>query len=302
MKPTVSVMMTAFNHQPFIRQAVESAVSQQTGFPIEIVIGEDCSADHTRDILQELQREHPKAIRLLLREENWGRRRNFMDVLDSCRGTYVAILEGDDYWTDPHKLQLQVELLERRTECALSFHPVIKHFEPSGFEKAFYPPGRQSTYTVHDLLERNFIATCSVVFRNRLFDPFPDWFQHVPAGDWPLHVLNAQHGDIAYLDRLMGVHRIHPGGVWSPKSAEQRLRAKIEVLDTMYRNLPPALTPPAARGLHAQYLQLIWIHLRRLDRVNLTRTMAAVKASDAVSLGGLARRLPGALRRAKDQI
>jgi glycosyltransferase involved in cell wall biosynthesis len=297
MTPTVSILMTAYNHEAFIRQAVESVLAQETAYPLEIVIGEDCSTDGTREVLEELWSQHPQAIRLLLRPENWGRRRNFMDALASCQGRYVAILEGDDYWTDSQKLQRQVELLEAHPEYALSFHPVLKRFEVSNRQKAFYPPGRQSEYTIHDLLERNFIATCSVLFRNRLIEGFPDWYLQVPAGDWPLHALNARHGAIAYLDQLMAVHRIHPGGVWSPKGAAQRTRAKIDVLETLHDHLGPDFSAATARGLRTLYLQLLWVHLRRRDLPGFLRALGDVRASDAAGLGDLVRGLPEAQRR-----
>ena len=103
----VSVCMITYNHERFIAQAVESALMQETDFDYEIVIGEDCSTDGTRQVLLDLHDRHPDRIRLLLREKNIGASHNFVGTLEACRGEYVAFLDGDDYWTCPNKLQKQ---------------------------------------------------------------------------------------------------------------------------------------------------------------------------------------------------
>src|SRR3712207_1086613 len=100
----VSVLMLAYNHEKFIAQALDSALMQQVNFDYEIVIGEDCSTDNTRDILIRYQKEYPHRIRLLLPEKNLGMHDNLIQTFKACRGDYIAFLEGDDYWTSPNKL------------------------------------------------------------------------------------------------------------------------------------------------------------------------------------------------------
>lgn len=258
MKPKVSILTTTYNHEAYIADAVESMLMQETSFPYELVIGEDCSTDSTRDILLNYKARYPDQVRLLLREENVGRRRNWMETFYACRGEYIAVLEGDDYWIDSGKLQVQADFLDSHTECALCFHPVLKKFEEkSKLARRFDPPPGRALYELRDLLGRNFIATCSVMFRNGLFGRFPNWYRTVPAGDWPLHILNAQHGQIGYIDRVMAVHRIHEGGVWSPHAASRRLQSKIEVLETIGRHLGPAYRDDVERGLASMRLKLM---------------------------------------------
>ncbi|HMP08564.1 MAG TPA: glycosyltransferase, partial [Lacipirellulaceae bacterium] len=108
----VSVCMVTYNHERYIAQAVESALAQQTTFPVEIVIGEDCSTDGTRAILAGLAERHPGIVRLRLADANQGAKRNFVGTFAACRGEYVTILEGDDYFTNPAKLQLQADALD----------------------------------------------------------------------------------------------------------------------------------------------------------------------------------------------
>lgn len=287
--PKVSVLTTTYNHETYIRQAVDSILAQETNFSYELVIGEDCSTDRTRLILDEIQTANPEIIRLLARKENWGRRRNFIDTFFSCKGQYIAILEGDDYWTSPHKLQQQADLLDHNPELSSCFHPAIKRFQADGKEKIFAPPSGKERYKLKDLLDRNFIATCAVMFRKGLFENFPTWYDQVPAGDWPLHVLNAQHGDIGYIPEVMGVHRIHEGGVWSPRKAVERLSAKISVLIALQEYLGRDYEAQIRRTIARYQLQTLWVLAKNRDMAGLRLELAAMRADGSVSLLQLAR-------------
>ncbi|MDQ3815609.1 MAG: glycosyltransferase family 2 protein, partial [Armatimonadota bacterium] len=120
----VSIVMVTYNHEKYIAQAVESVLMQETNFDYELIIGEDCSQDKTRAIVMDFQRRFPERIRLLLPEKNLGGsgKTNFLQTLAAAQGQYVALLEGDDYWTSPHKLQKQVDFLDSHPECAICFH------------------------------------------------------------------------------------------------------------------------------------------------------------------------------------
>ena len=254
----VSILTTTYNHERFIAQALESVLAQEVAFTYEHVIGEDCSTDRTRELLLGAQQQHPDKIRLLLRAQNIGRRNNFIDTFKACQGRYIALLEGDDYWTSTKKLQKQADYLDSHPECTICFHPVIKSHEEENWEKLFAPEPIKETYSLEDLLDRNFIATCSAMFRNHLFEEFPPWFLHVPAGDLPLHVLNAQHGYIGYINEAMAVHRIHSGGVWSPKRASDRLEARIAVLEALRGHLGPAYERQLNDSIATAQAQIVW--------------------------------------------
>ena len=217
--PKASISLLAYNHERFVAEAIESLLFQEVTFAYEIVVGEDCSLDSTREIVLNYQKKYPDKIRVFLSKKPLNNRQsgrlNLIRNLKACRGEYVALLDGDDYWTSPHKLQKQVDFLDNHPECSICFHPVVKLFEIEDKKKqVIYPPKRKNIYTIEDLLEGNFIPTCSTMFRNELFDEFPDWYFRIPMGDWPLHILNSQHGTIGYLDEVMGVYRIHRGGQW----------------------------------------------------------------------------------------
>lgn len=206
----VSVCMIAYNHEPYIVQAVESALMQQTNFDYEIVVGEDCSTDRTRALLVGLQQRHPGKIRLLLPERNLGMMPNFIQTLKACRGQYTALLEGDDYWTDPRKLQKQVDFLDANPGFVMCFHNVEVLDEAGNRTRA--NAGPQEVFSVKDVISREwFIMTCSIVFRNALLD-YPAWFYQVRNGDYALQLLVSRHGPVRYLDEVMSVYRKHGAG------------------------------------------------------------------------------------------
>ena len=228
--PAVSVCIITFNHEQFIRQAVESALAQTTTFDYEIVVGDDASTDATSQILAELERAHAPRLRVHRRPHNLGVGGNLAATLLECRGKYIALLEGDDYWIDEQKLQLQHDLLETHREYAICFHPVRAVREGSA-EAYRSPRGRVPRRTsLVDLIERGtYIPTASVMFRNRAGEGFPDWYSGLRIADLPLHVINARHGDIALIDRIMAVYRLHPGGVFSMIANADRVRAVVQM-------------------------------------------------------------------------
>ncbi|MBV9242488.1 MAG: glycosyltransferase, partial [Acidobacteria bacterium] len=121
-QPLVSICMITYDHEPFIAQAIEGVLGQQAEFEIELVIGDDVSTDATGRICREYQAKYPSTVRVLERSHNLGIALNFMTTLEACEGKYVAICEGDDYWTDPRKLQKQVDYMESRPALAVCHH------------------------------------------------------------------------------------------------------------------------------------------------------------------------------------
>jgi glycosyltransferase involved in cell wall biosynthesis len=229
--PTVSVAMITYRQEAYIAQAVESALTQETTFEVEIVIGEDCSPDGTRRVLLELEEKYPGRLRLLLHEENLGMSRNLEATLRACRGKYIAILEGDDYWTCSTKLEQQVQALEEDPSCVICFHNVEAIDEAAGSRTLLCRPDQKQRSTFHDLLVNNFIPTCSVLYRNGLIERIPEWMHGLGMADWPLHLLNAEHGDILYLDGVMAAYRSHPGGVWSSRGVASQCRQLVRVYE-----------------------------------------------------------------------
>jgi glycosyltransferase involved in cell wall biosynthesis len=232
----VSISITTYNHEQFIAQALDSVLMQESDFDYEIVLGEDESQDRTREICIEYARWHPNRIRLFLRSRKDviyinGKptgRFNFVENLKAARGEYIALLDGDDYWTDPHKLQKQVDFLDRHPSCAICFHPVRRIYEDGSREPEVIPENRKPFYGLEDLVERNFVPTCSTMFRSGLFGDFPDWFHKMWFADWPLHVLNAEHGQIGCIEEVMGVYRTHGSSVIATRTPVEGLQAYLD--------------------------------------------------------------------------
>ena len=219
----VSVCMLAYNHQEFIAQAVEGAIAQSGDFDLELVIGDDASSDDTSAILRTLQEKYPEQIKLRINPKNMGMMGNLEATLNECSGTYIAMLEGDDYWTDPKKLAKQAEFLEANRDFAICFHPV-QVLEPDGFKADRFTNEVASVTSINDLAKGNYIHTCSVVYRAGVFAEYPASFKSSTVGDYFMHMLFARHGLIKKLPDTMAVYRVHSGGVWS---AHNNLEKKI---------------------------------------------------------------------------
>ena len=235
----VSVLMITYNHQPYLTEAIESVLAQELDFDFELVIGEDCSSDGTREIVKEYQQRYPKRIRALLHGQNVGMLKNFVETLEACRGQYVALLEGDDYWTSPKKLQWQTEFLDRSPHCSACFHSAIRSEEGKGIaESILAPPPLKDSFTLDDLMTvGNFVPTASLMFRKKVISEIPPWFWDLAMADMSILILLAQHGSIGYIDKVMSVYRIHETGVWNGKPRVWRLHRNIE----FYEKIGPFL-------------------------------------------------------------
>ncbi|MFZ7120207.1 MAG: glycosyltransferase [Eubacteriaceae bacterium] len=238
-KPLVSVCIITYNHVKYISKAIDGALMQITNFDYEILIGEDASIDGTRNICIEYALKYPDKIRLFLNNRDnviyvnnrATGRWNLLNLLKNSKGTYVAICEGDDYWTDPEKLVLQVKYLDSQRDCSICFHNVLQIYQNNKIiPKPFCYKSQKKISNLLDLIKRgNFIPTCSVLFRNNIINEFPDWFNKTVVGDFPLHVLNAEYGDIGYINKIMGVKRSHIGGVWYSRNDIEKLMGFIEI-------------------------------------------------------------------------
>lgn len=233
-RPRVSVLILAYNHAAYIAPALQSALQQVTTFPVELLVGEDCSTDDTRDRILEIDRAHPGRLRLIFQPRNIGAGENLTQLLQAARGEYVALLEGDDYWTDPSKLQRQLDALDAHPDWTICFHRaevIDAAGRPLGYAPAAadFPP----VSTFDDLLRSNFISTPTVMFRHGLFPEFPQRFRRLAQQDWPLHLLNARHGSIGYLDRVMSAYRVHAAGAWNRKSLPERYSAIFDACDAV---------------------------------------------------------------------
>lgn len=222
-KPLVSVRLMVYNNEPYIREAVESILRQKTSFKVEIVVGDDFSTDNTLDIIKSYECTENVYFNILDRPiggEYWkdrqrlGRLYNFKNIIDNCQGKYIALLDGDDYWTDPLKLQKQVGFLENDSNYALCFHNVkVLNAGESDDMKSMLNGLSKVDFDTIDILKQWFIPTCSIVFRNSESLELPYWFTDCISGDIPLLLLLSLQGKFHFIDELCGVYRKHIAGV-----------------------------------------------------------------------------------------
>lgn len=226
----VSVCMITYNHGNYITQAVESIISQQTNFDFELVIGEDYSTDDTRLKISELMKKYPGKIKPSFRESNIGMTRNFLKTTNECEGRYIAFCEGDDYWTDPQKLQKQVDFLEANTDCGLVFtnhYSKYEFFNNSVVKSVIKIPLLNSVDYATEILKHNFIGTQTVMARKSLL---ADSLQtlNLPEKNWsscdtPLWCLMAMRSRIGFLRDYTAVYRVHDNSASSKSLIDKAL-------------------------------------------------------------------------------
>lgn len=216
--PVLSVLFITYNHEKYLRQSLESVLSQETDFDFEVVVGEDCSTDSTRDILREYKKAYPDKVRLLFRDRNFGRPTlNVYETAMECRGKYIATLEGDDYWIDTHKLQKAVDFLEAHPDYSGCANPALLIGE-DGTELSDKTPLRLYTwdkevYTLTDYRADDIWPgqTASIVTRNFWKDGLYDYTVIYRAHDfiddaWIL-LFTLLHGPIHHFDEVMSSWR-----------------------------------------------------------------------------------------------
>lgn len=248
--PLVSVVTITCQHAPYIAQNVAGVLAQRTTFPVEHLVGEDGSTDGTRETCLRLAAGHADRIRLVLRDRkdvmhSMGRPTGLANVLDLCgraRGRYIAVCPGDYHWTDPGKLQLQVDLMERRPELSACFTNAweLRNGERTDHLRAWLN-GRVPVgdVTLRDLIARNHIPAATFLFRRDLLYPSPPAFLTAPIGDWILVAHMAGKGPIGYIDRHTAVREVHAGGLISSKGRVHKLQVNLAWLHEL-RGMVPA--------------------------------------------------------------
>ena len=228
----VSVSLICYNQEDYITKAIDSVLMQEVDFKYEIVLSDDCSTDGTSDICLRYAKKYPNIIRLIKRDKNIGGVNNYIENYFLCKGKYVAFLEGDDFWIDPHKLQKQVDFLENNESyviCCSYVEIIDEHGKFCGRLSL----DRKDTTTIRDLCKGDYIATATCMVRNKLIKDVPKGIFKFNGCDWSFDLLNAQYGMIKFLDETLAAYRIHPNGAWSKKSQKQKSRDTIKLVNML---------------------------------------------------------------------
>ncbi|MBE0492289.1 MAG: glycosyltransferase [Sulfurospirillum sp.] len=230
--PLVSIACITYNHEHYIAQTIESFLMQETEFPFEIIIGEDCSTDNTRTIVESYRLHYPKLIRVLYPESNGGFQHNLVQTFQNCQGDFIALCEGDDYWTDPKKLQKQVDYLQNNPDCVITYG-AVQAFDENGIVYN-YVGGATFDLTREQLQNCHPINTLTTCFRNILGKLPPEYFV-TGYGDLFLWSLLGHFGTGKYINSILpSRYRIHAGGVHSSQSSQTKHAMLVETYFALY--------------------------------------------------------------------
>ena len=222
--PLVSVCLITYNQENYIQKAIKSIFDQEVGFPIEVIISNDCSSDNTHQKIEEILKYATNGfvVRYYNHEDNLGMMRNFSFAINECKGKYIAYFEGDDYWDYPKKLQTQVDFLEQNPDFAICCHNV-RFLENEKFINEIYLDkiNIKDKFTLEDLAKHNIVPTLTAVFRNTS-DKLPSWILESPIGDLPMFMMVAKHGKIKYINEKWAVYRSNIGE-WSKMGNQKNL-------------------------------------------------------------------------------
>lgn len=256
MKPIVSVLLITYNQQDFIAQAIESVLMQKVNFPYEIIIGEDLGPDNTRAICEEYARRVESgesivdrqmvSIKVLPRTKNLGVTGNWCDCAQQAQGKYMMMLDGDDYWTDPYKMQMQIDFMEAHPECVIchtnndilnmntgAINPSNKHDVPEGMILQEVMAGREqftsSTICLRTLAVKKYIP----------FDIYIE--EDFPCEDWPTFTILSAYGEIRYLPQSTTVYRVGQASITSEVNYDKVRRywqRSKHMAECIYKLLP----------------------------------------------------------------
>jgi glycosyltransferase involved in cell wall biosynthesis len=221
----ITVFLFSYNHSSFIEQAVDSILAQVTSFNFKIIICDDFSTDKTQDLLLNYKERYPDKISLILREKNLGYQKSILYALNYCDTKYIAILEGDDFWSDSNKLQKQVTYLEQNPDCSLCTH-WIKTKDQTGngiHEDSFSSKDKPQTFDKDFLFLPNVNTSpkgtgyhmLSWVFRTNHIKEIPSWIVKIRGFDDVMFVVLLQHGYCYCIQSFMGTYRLNDKSSWT---------------------------------------------------------------------------------------
>ncbi len=232
--PLLSICCATFNQEKYLCEALDSFLMQETNFPFEIIVRDDCSTDQTASIVRSYVKKYPHLIKPIYESENkYSKGINpFSTCLKHVQGKYIAICEGDDYWGDIEKLQKQIDFLVDNKDYVVTYHEACVIDENGKVLKELMFNGRDDLdYTADELMMHEFMQTCTLVFR-KVITQMPDEFNYVKNGDVFLTSLLGNYGHAKFMKSVSpAIYRTHPGGIWSKIKLEKK---NFHLVETYY--------------------------------------------------------------------
>ncbi|MFT5251374.1 MAG: glycosyltransferase involved in cell wall biosynthesis [Flavobacteriales bacterium] len=236
----VSIFILTYNQEQFIAQTIESILSQKTNFNFQLVIGEDCSSDNTRTICEQYVHDYGDKVKLLpALHSNIGLIANYIRTIKECDGKYIAICDGDDYWTDDLKLQKQVDFLEKNQDYSIVYTAVNRLY-PDGQSIDFKYSLNKTQLDFDDLVFDNFIYSVTALFRNTHSNvaAIPGWINNFPFGDWQTYLWVLKDGSkIHFMEDITAVYRMNIGvSSTFMKKNSVYVKVLIDILQYLYED------------------------------------------------------------------
>lgn len=231
--------MITYNHELYIKEAIEGVLMQQGNFILELIIANDCSSDKTDDIIKNILESDLKAkkIKYISHNENIGMQNNFVSAFNLCDGKYIALCEGDDYWTDPLKLQKQVDFLEGNEEFSGCFHSTLIIDEVNSGEERIWRSYTKNLFTIEDTFSKlSLFHTSSFLFKREVLT-IPKWFNKIVSGDMALFALIASKGPLYFIDEPMSVYRKNESGVTNSLSKINYHKSRVKLFEYLNKEL-----------------------------------------------------------------
>ena len=226
----VSVLVLSYNHEQFIQQTLESILNQKTSFEFEVLIGDDCSTDKSREVIEELYRLFPDRLKKIYPSQNLGPNNNYVNCFKNSNGKYIAFCEGDDYWIDTLKLQKQVDFLEKHNQYGGVCGEVVA-YDVEKKREVKYPLRKKGKMDFNTIVRQNAIHSNTTLFRRTLVDlDSLNSISNLSIGDWYLHLLVTQKKPYYYLSEYFSLYRVHKKGVFSKKTDFYRSFQKAKLL------------------------------------------------------------------------
>ena len=231
----LSILLITYNQEKYIRESLDSILMQDMPVSYEIVVADDHSTDNTPAIIKEVFNRSNTEYKMLESIKNLGIDKNYQRGFATCKGKYIAVMEGDDYWTDPLRLKKHIAFLDAHRECVLSFNRLILFQQD---RRRFIVHRWEASedfqyFTSNDIAGGYFIGNLSAtVFRSSIIKKIKDDFYDLGIGaDWGLGIALGQFGLLGKLKETMSVHRVHKEGYWNSSSFKQKQKRLISRID-----------------------------------------------------------------------
>lgn len=301
----VTVVCITYKHEDFIRDALDSFISQKTNFRYQILVGEDCGSDKTADIVKEYAEKYPDLVIPFIREKNMGAQRNLIDLCQRASSPYIALCEGDDYWIDEYKLQKQYDYMENHKDLKACFAQARIDAPEDWFLRSYFKVNKDNELIYPEcepdfkfkgefLTKENMITsfpahTSTIFYRWDSSVIIPEWYYEGIVGDWPLFLLQMGNAKVGYIREVVSVYRRSDVGIYMSQSMDEHfMKSRIDLV-----RIFSGMLEYYEENFPVDYPKIAIENKIKLEMSNFIRT--ALKLQDKEAIMGLFGKYPNAM-------